>query len=203
MKKRYEQMKSNKISEKQYNESKNRFNKIILSTMNEIVKLPIYIDDTAGATPEYIKSECRRISRNTGKKIDLIIVDYLQIMDGPGKDSYERTTNISKSIQGIYKEFNCPFLAVAQLSRSVEARSKKEKRPIMSDLRESGQIEQDSSCIMFIYRDYYYNPEESDPLEAEVIVAKNKDGETGILRLDCELDRFKFLDYGQSGRRGR
>ena len=201
IKRKYELFKQNKISKKEYDESKLRFNKILNNTMNYIYNLSIHVDDTSGVTAEYIRSECRRIKQKTKKDIDMIMVDYIQLMDGPGKDAYAKTSYISKAIQGIYKEFNCPFLAISQLSRAVESRS--DKRPVMSDLRESGQIEQDATTIMFVYRDYYYDPDNADEHEAEIDIKKNKDGTTGKIKMDCDLESFKFYNYGESIRRNR
>jgi replicative DNA helicase len=141
----------------------------------------IFVDETAALTAGDIRLRARRLARQCGK-LGLIVIDYLQLMSG--SDSENRATElggISRGLKALAKELQCPVVALSQLNRSVEART--DKRPVMSDLRESGAIEQDADIIMFIYRDDYYNKDSREPGIAEIITAKNRNGPTGTERL--------------------
>lgn len=143
---------------------------------------PIYIDDTPALTPTEIRSRVRRIEREHGG-VGLVMVDYLQLMQVSGR-SEGRTaeiSEISRSLKGLAKEFNCPVVALSQLNRALEQRPN--KRPVMSDLRESGAIEQDADIIMFIYRDEIYNENTEFPGQAEIIIGKHRSGPTGTVKL--------------------
>ncbi|QDQ25034.1 replicative DNA helicase [Chitinimonas arctica] len=143
----------------------------------------IFIDETPGLTALEIRARSRRLARQFGGQLGLIIIDYLQLMQGSGKDQNRATElgEISRSIKGLAKELRVPIIALSQLSRSVEQRPN--KRPMMSDLRESGALEQDADLIMFLYRDEYYNPDSPDKGLAEVIISKHRNGPTGIVKL--------------------
>ena len=146
------------------------------------------IDDTSGITISEMRSKCRKYKLEMG--LDLVIIDYLQLMSGSGRGSDSRRRNesrqqeiseISRSLKGLARELNVPVIALSQLSRAVEQRT--DKRPMLSDLRESGAIEQDADVCMFIYRDDYYNPDTEDKNIAEIIIAKQRNGPIGTVRL--------------------
>ena len=153
---------------------------------------PLYIDDTPALTPTEVRSRIRRIAREHGD-IGLVMIDYLQLMQVTGR-SEGRTaeiSEISRSLKGLAKEFDCPVIALSQLNRSLEQRPN--KRPIMSDLRESGAIEQDADIIMFIYRDEVYNEDSPDTGKGEIILGKHRSGETGTVNL-AWIGRFTRFD---------
>ncbi|GLR13023.1 replicative DNA helicase [Chitinimonas viridis] len=143
----------------------------------------IFIDETPGLTALELRARARRLARQFDGKLGLIVIDYIQLMSGSGKDQNRATEvgEISRSLKGLAKELRVPVIALSQLSRSVEQRPN--KRPMMSDLRESGAIEQDADLIMFLYRDEYYNPDSPDKGLAEIIVSKHRNGPTGVVKL--------------------
>ena len=155
-------------------------------------KAKIYIDDTAGVTVMEMRSKCRRLKMEKG--LDLILIDYLQLMEGEGKNEnrQQEIAKISRSLKILAKELDCPVVALSQLSRSPELR--KDHRPILSDLRESGSIEQDADIVMFLYRDEYYHDDSEKKNIGEVIVAKNRHGETGNVELVWFGQVQKFAD---------
>lgn len=143
-------------------------------------KAKIYIDDTAGVTVMEMRSKCRRLKLEYG--IDLIVIDYLQLMSGSSSESRQQeVSEISRSIKALAKEMECPVIALSQLSRAPEQRA--DHRPMLSDLRESGSIEQDADLVMFLYRDEYYNKETEDTNIAECIIAKQRNGPVGTVKL--------------------
>jgi replicative DNA helicase len=154
----------------------------------------IFIDDTPGLSPVELRSRARRIHRENGG-LGLIVIDYLQLMQVPGNKENRATeiSEISRSLKGLAKELNVPVIALSQLNRSLEQRA--DKRPMMSDLRESGAIEQDADVIMFIYRDEYYNKESPDKGLAEIIIGKQRNGPTDTVKLTFLGHYTKFENY--------
>ena len=146
-----------------------------------LAESPIYIDDTPGLSPAELRAKCRKAKLE--KDIGLVIIDYLQLMEGKGRSESRQNeiSEISRSLKLLSKELNIPVIALSQLSRAPEARP--DHRPILSDLRESGSIEQDADIVMFLYRDDYYNPDTEKKNVAEVIIAKNRSGSTGTVEL--------------------
>ena len=154
----------------------------------------IFIDDTPGLSPVELRSRARRLHREHGG-LGLIVIDYLQLMQVPGNKENRATeiSEISRSLKGLAKELNVPVIALSQLNRSLEQRA--DKRPMMSDLRESGAIEQDADVIMFIYRDEYYNKESPDKGLAEIIIGKQRNGPTDMVKLAFLGHYTKFENY--------
>lgn len=164
-----------------------------VGTLNDA---PLHIDDSAGLNPFEVRSRARRLHRET-KGLGLIVVDYLQLMTGSSKGREEnRATEIaeiSRSLKGLAKELKIPIVALSQLNRSVESRT--DKRPMMSDLRESGAIEQDADVILFIYREEVYDRNTPKAGIAEIIVAKQRNGPTGVFNLTFIGKHIKFANY--------
>jgi replicative DNA helicase len=156
---------------------------------------PLFIDDTSGITPNEMKARARRVHKEVQDQggLGLIMVDYLQLMRVPGFENNrtQEISEISRSLKALAKELNCPVVALAQLNRSLEQRPN--KRPVNSDLRESGAIEQDADVIMFIYRDAVYN-EESPPEQAEIIIGKQRNGPIGSMPIKFEGHYSRFTD---------
>jgi len=153
----------------------------------------IYIDDTPGITATEIKNKCRRLKAEKG--LDLIVIDYLQLMtfEGRAESRQQEITSLSRFLKQLAREMDCPVLVLSQLSRAPEQRT--DHRPILSDLRESGSIEQDADIVMFLYRDEYYNPETTDkPNICEVIIAKHRSGPTGSIELTWLGKYTRFVD---------
>jgi len=159
----------------------------IIGAVAPLSEAPLYIDDTPGITPTEIRAKCRKLKMEKG--LGLIIIDYLQLMSGGKRieNRQQEISEISRSLKGIAREMNVPVIALSQLSRAVESRA--DKRPMLSDLRESGAIEQDADTVMFIYRDEYYNPGEDNAGQAEIIIAKQRSGPTGTVELTF-VDRY-------------
>lgn len=164
----------------------------LTTTMNHFADAPIYIDDSAGATVLDIRAKCRRLAMEE-KELGLVVIDYLQLMEGSaGKDDRnQQISGISRGLKALARELGVPVIALSQLSRAVEQRT--DKKPMLSDLRESGAIEQDADIVMFIYRDEYYNKEDSDNKgKAEVIIAKHRNGPVGNVDLLFQGNITKF-----------
>lgn len=168
------------------------------AAVSKLKDKPLFIDDTAALTPTEVRSRARKIIREHGG-LGMIMIDYLQLMQVAGKGTEGRTaeiSEISRSLKGIAKEFGCPVVALSQLNRALEQRPN--KRPVNSDLRESGAIEQDADVIMFIYRDEVYNEESQDKGVAEIIIGKQRNGPIGTARLSFigKFTRFENLAFG-------
>lgn len=155
-------------------------------------KTNIHIDDTAGISIMEMKSKCRRLKAEEG--LDLVVIDYLQLMNPEGKaDSRTQEISvISRNLKLLARELDCPILVLSQLSRAPETRT--DHRPMLSDLRESGSIEQDADIVIFLYRDEYYNEDTEAPGECEVIVAKQRSGPTGTIKVAWLEKLTKFVD---------
>ena len=163
--------------------------------VGRLANLQLYIDDTPALSPLEVRTKARRLAHEHG--LDLLIIDYLQLMNGGGKgmesNRVQEISYISRSMKELARELNVPLLSAAQLSRAVEQRQ--DKRPLLSDLRESGSIEQDADAVMFLYRDEVYNPDTTEfPNQGEVILAKHRNGPTGKVSLYFEKSVMKFLD---------
>jgi replicative DNA helicase len=167
----------------------------------QLMRAPMFIDESAALTPQELRARARRQARVTGP-LGLIVVDYLQLMTGSGDSDENRATElalVSRSLKALAKELQCPVLALSQLNRAVENRN--DKRPVMSDLRESGAIEQDADIIMFIYRDEYYNKDMcKEPGVAEIILAKQRNGPTGTVKLAWRQHHTRFENLAHAGR---
>lgn len=167
--------------------------------MDKFSQAPIYIDDTAGVTITDLRAKCRRLAM-AEKNLGLIVIDYLQLIEGTGReDRMQQISSISRGLKILAKELNVPIISLSQLSRAVESRT--DKRPMLSDLRESGSIEQDADIVMFIYRDEYYknaNEDENEAEkaankgEAEIIIAKHRNGPVGTVKLLFQSNITKF-----------
>lgn len=153
----------------------------IVKAMGPLSEANIYIDDTASISLMEMKAKCRKLKIESG--LDLVVVDYLQLMqsDSPSESRQQEISSISRGLKALAKEINCPVLALSQLSRAPELRS--DHRPILSDLRESGAIEQDADVVLFLYRDEYYNQDTDKKNIGEVIIAKHRNGPTGMVEL--------------------
>ena len=164
---------------------------------SKLSEAPMFIDETPGLNPAELRARARRLARQYGGTLGLIVIDYLQLMSGSSNSSDENRATvlgeISRGMKGLAKELQCPVIALSQLNRSVETRP--DKRPMMSDLRESGAIEQDADVIMFIYRDDYYNKDSKEPGVAEIVLAKQRNGPVGTVKLTFlkPLTRFDNL----------
>lgn len=161
------------------------------AAVSQVRDKALYIDDTPAISPNDMRNRARRVAREAGG-LRMIMVDYLQLMRGSGAadNRTNEISEISRSLKAIAKEFQCPVIALSQLNRSLEQRT--DKRPLMSDLRESGAIEQDADVILFIYRDEVYNPESDDAGTAEIIIGKQRNGPIGFLRLSFIGNLTKF-----------
>lgn len=162
--------------------------------VQKVEEAQIYIDETPALTAMEVRARARRLTRQCGQ-LGLIIIDYLQLMSSnhSGENRATEISEISRSLKSLAKELNCPVMALSQLNRSLEQRPN--KRPVMSDLRESGAIEQDADVIVFIYRDEVYNPDSPDKGTAEIIIGKQRNGPIGTVRLTFQGANTRFLNF--------
>lgn len=160
--------------------------------LDKLSKTDIYIDDTAGITVMEMKNKCRRLKAERG--LDLIVIDYLQLMtyEGKNENRQQEISSISRFLKLLAREMDCPVIVLSQLSRAPEQRT--DHHPILSDLRESGSIEQDADIVIFLYRDEYYNPETEKPNTCEVNIAKQRSGPTGSVDLTWLGTYTRFVD---------
>ena len=170
----------------------------LASAMNDFANAPIFIDDTSGCTLTDIRAKCRRLKMEQ-KNLGLVVIDYLQLMEGSGREErMQQISAISRGLKTLARELDIPVIALSQLSRAVESRT--DKRPMLSDLRESGAIEQDADIVMFIYRDEYYKKGEDDDEtlkaaskgESEIIIAKHRNGPVDTVKLLFQDNITKF-----------
>ncbi|MGV6825467.1 MAG: replicative DNA helicase [bacterium] len=166
----------------------------LTSAVGLLNETKLFIDDTAGVTPTEIRARSRRLMREHGE-LGLIVIDYLQLMQAPGAGENRATeiSAISRALKGLAKELEVPVVALSQLNRNLEQRPN--KRPVMSDLRESGSIEQDADLVIFIYRDEVYNEESADKGMAEVIIGKQRNGPIGTVRLSFRGEFTRFENF--------
>lgn len=162
--------------------------------VQKVQEAQIYIDETPALSSMEVRARSRRLARQCGQ-LGLIIIDYMQLMsaNSAGENRATEISEISRSLKGLAKELNCPLIALSQLNRSLEQRPN--KRPVMSDLRESGAIEQDADLILFIYRDEVYNPDSPDKGSAEIIIGKQRNGPIGTVRLTFQGASTRFLNF--------
>ena len=177
----------------------------LLGALAPLSEAPIYIDDTPGITLAELRSKCRKLKLEKG--LDFIMIDYLQLMSGSkgsnnGDNRQQEISEISRGLKALAREMKAPVLALSQLSRALESRS--DRRPMLSDLRESGAIEQDADVVMFLYRDEYYNKDSKDHNIAEVIIAKQRNGSTGTVKLAWlgQYTKFANLDHSSYPEQG-
>jgi replicative DNA helicase len=161
-------------------------------------QLPVFIDDTPNISITEMRSKARRLQAEQGGALGLVLLDYLQLMEGGGDNRVQELSRITRSLKGLARELRVPVIALSQLSRGVESRTN--KRPMMSDLRESGAIEQDADLIMMLYRDEYYNPDTPDRGIAEVIISKHRNGPTGTVKLLFESQFTQFRNLSPANR---
>ena len=174
--------------------------KKVNEAMSELDGLPLFFEDTPGVTIGELTTKCRRLAEK--ENLGLIIIDYLQLISGGsgyGNNRVQEISDVSRKLKMLALELGIPIIALAQLSRQVEARE--DKRPMMSDLRESGQIEQDADIIGFLYRDDYYNKQATDTgiSKSEFIIAKNRNGSTKTIPLTFERIYSNFCNYIDAG----
>jgi len=175
----------------------------VTSAVNILNNTKMFIDDTPALTPTDLRARCRRLTKENGQ-LGLVVIDYLQLMNAPesGENRATEISAISRSLKALAKELKVPVVALSQLNRSLEQRPN--KRPVMSDLRESGAIEQDADLIVFIYRDEVYNEDSPDKGKAEIIIGKQRNGPIGSVMLTFQgqftrFDNFAYDVYGDDG----
>jgi replicative DNA helicase len=162
--------------------------------ISALSQLPVFIDDTPNISVTEMRSKARRLQAEQGGALGLILVDYLQLMEGSGSENrVQELSRVTRALKGLSRELSVPVIALSQLSRGVESRTN--KRPMMSDLRESGSIEQDADLIIMLYRDEYYNPDTPDRGVAEIIITKHRNGPVGTVKLlfEPQFTRFRNL----------
>jgi replicative DNA helicase len=166
--------------------------------ISKLSQFPIFIDDTPNITVNEMRSKARRLQAEHGE-LGLVLIDYLQLMEGSGSDNrVQELSKVTRSLKGLARELNVPIIALSQLSRGVESRTN--KRPMMSDLRESGSIEQDADLILMLYRDEYYNPDTPDRGISEIIITKHRNGPVGTVKLLFEPNFTRFRNLATPNR---
>ncbi|MCC6473377.1 MAG: replicative DNA helicase [Burkholderiales bacterium] len=170
----------------------------LTTAVGRLHEAPIHIDETPALNPLEVRARARRLHRHYGK-LGLVVLDYLQLMSasGEGENRATELSEISRSMKALAKELNVPLVALSQLNRALEQRT--DRRPVMSDLRESGAIEQDADLILFIYRDVVYNPGTAEPGKAEIIIAKQRNGPIGTVDLTFLGEHTRFENYASPG----
>jgi replicative DNA helicase len=163
--------------------------------INQLSEMPIFIDDTPNISVNEMRSKARRLQAEQGGALGLVLIDYLQLMEGSSDNRVQELSKITRSLKGLARELNVPIISLSQLSRGVESRTN--KRPMMSDLRESGSIEQDADVIMMLYREEYYDPDTPDRGIAEIIITKHRNGPTGTVKLLFEPQYTRFRNLAQ------
>ena len=168
----------------------------ILEACERLSNAPMFVDDSSDTGVLEIRAKCRRLHAQMPNGLGLIIVDYLQLMRAEGRieSRVEQVSQMSRGLKGLARELGVPVIALSQLSRAVEQRGG-EKKPILSDLRESGAIEQDADLVMFIYRDEYYEKDSERPGEADIIIAKHRNGPVGEVVLTFQKEYPRFANY--------
>jgi replicative DNA helicase len=169
----------------------------ILEACQRLSDAPMYVDDSSDTGVLEIRAKCRRLHAQVEGGLGLVIVDYLQLMrpEGNVDSRVEQVSQMSRGLKGLARELGVPVIALSQLSRAVEQRGRDDKKPILSDLRESGAIEQDADLVMFIYRDEYYNQDSERPGEADIIIAKHRNGPVGEIQLTFQREYPRFMNY--------
>ncbi|WBF65902.1 MAG: replicative DNA helicase [Candidatus Kinetoplastibacterium crithidii] len=168
----------------------------ITNAIQNMQDAQLYIDESPALNVMEVRAKTRRLSRQCGQ-LGLVIIDYMQLMSGNGEENRAtEISEISRSLKGLAKELNCPLIALSQLNRSLEQRQN--KRPVMSDLRESGAIEQDADLILFIYRDEIYNPDSQEKGIAEIIIGKQRNGPIGTIKLTFQGPTTRFLNFANA-----
>lgn len=166
--------------------------------ISALSQMPIFMDDTPNISVTEMRSKVRRLQAEQGGALGLVVIDYLQLMDGSGSENrVQELSRMTRGLKAMARELNVPVIALSQLSRGVESRTN--KRPMMSDLRESGSIEQDADLIIMLYRDEYYNPDTPDRGVAEIIVAKHRNGPVGTVKLLFEPQFTRFRNLATPG----
>jgi replicative DNA helicase len=165
----------------------------IIEGVESLSNANLYIDDTPGISVAEVRTKCRKLKLEKG--LDLVVIDYLQLMSGRGESRQQEISEISRQLKSIAREMEAPVIALSQLSRACEQRA--DHRPMLSDLRESGAIEQDADVVAFLYRDEYYNPETEKKNQAEVIIAKQRNGPTGTVDLTWLGQFTKFTNMAK------
>ncbi|MEO8966715.1 MAG: replicative DNA helicase, partial [Solirubrobacteraceae bacterium] len=171
----------------------------ILEACQRLSAAPLFIDDSSDTGVLEVRAKARRLHSRLDGGLGLIIIDYLQLMrhEGRVESRVEQVSQISRSLKGLARELGVPVIALSQLSRAVEQRGKEDKKPILSDLRESGAIEQDADLVMFIYRDEYYDKDTEREGEADIIIAKHRNGPVGEVVLTFRKEYPKFMNYAR------
>jgi replicative DNA helicase len=163
----------------------------LIGSLTALSELPIFIDDSASTSVMQIRSLSRRLQAEQGE-LGMILLDYLQLMEGATDNRVQELSRMTRGLKTLARELNVPVISLSQLSRGVEQRNN--KRPMMSDLRESGSIEQDADLVIMLYRDSYYNPDSPDRDTAEVIITKHRNGPTGTVKLGFKAETTTFLN---------